>query len=99
MLDIDVMEERAAPTHATSLEAKINPELLAMMRSDMLIRINAVCSMTGLSVPTIYRLMSRGDFPRPLRITKHARGWRFSEIGAWIDSRPRMEHRGAEHSK
>lgn len=62
-------------------------EMLATSLQEMLLRIGSVSSITGLSVPTIYRMMSQGGFPRPLKITSHARAWRLSEINAWIDSR------------
>src|SRR3954467_2040253 len=56
---------------------------------DVLLRAPDVCAVTGLSVPTIYRLMGRGKFPRPLKITEAAKAWRLNEITAWIDSRDR----------
>jgi len=64
-----------------------NTDLLAASLREMLLRVDAVCTITGLSVPTIYRMMSQGGFPRPLKITSHARAWRLSDINAWIDSR------------
>jgi prophage regulatory protein len=85
------------PTAKNVLQTKINDEqlpihasktdLLAASLREMLLRIDAVCTITGLSVPTIYRMMSQGRFPRPLKITSHARAWKLSDISAWIDSR------------
>jgi prophage regulatory protein len=63
--------------------------LLTASIQDVLIRIDYVCAVTGLSVPTIYRLMAKRDFPRPLKITSSARAWKLSEITAWINSRER----------
>ena len=63
--------------------------LLAASVRDVLLRIDTVCGITGLSVPTIYRLMSRNEFPRPVKITSTARAWRLSEVTAWVDSRER----------
>jgi len=71
------------------LEDKPGAALLAASVRDILLRAADVCAITGLSVPTIYRLMSRGEFPRPLKITGTARAWRLSEITAWIDTRDR----------
>ncbi|SRR6266446_7560437 len=71
------------------LEDKPGAALLAASVRDILVRVTDVCAITGLSVPTIYRLMGRGKFPRPLKITATARAWRLSEITAWIDSRDR----------
>jgi prophage regulatory protein len=64
-------------------------EVLAGSISEMLLRVDTVGSITGLSTPTIYRLMAKGEFPRPLKITGYARAWRMTEIMAWIDSRDR----------
>jgi len=74
-----------------ALEDKPGGALLAASVRDILLRIPDVCAVTGLSMPTIYRLMTRGEFPRPLKITRAARAWRLSEITAWVDSRDR-EH-------
>jgi prophage regulatory protein len=63
--------------------------LLAASLRDMLLRIDTVCTITGLSIATVYRLLAKGDFPRPLKITSHARAWRLSEVMDWIDARER----------
>jgi prophage regulatory protein len=78
-------------TYLIGLEGKPGAALLAASVRDILVRITDVCEITGLSVPTIYRLMSRNEFPRPLKITNTARAWKLSEIMAWVDSRQRRE--------
>ncbi len=87
MLD-NAMKEAAAKAVRELLGVGGTPttELLAASLREMLLRINTVSTITGLSVPTIYRLMSQASFPRPLRITGHARAWKLSEIMEWIDS-------------
>jgi prophage regulatory protein len=70
-----------------SLDDRPGTALLAASVRDVLLRVSDVCAITGLSVPTIYRLMSRNRFPRPLKITRTARAWKLSEITAWVDSR------------
>ncbi|WP_448539067.1 helix-turn-helix transcriptional regulator [Sphingobium yanoikuyae] len=45
--------------------------------------------MIGLSRSTIYDSMSRGLFPRPLRIGRKAVGWRHSDISEWLNRRER----------
>lgn len=50
---------------------------------------NAVSQATGLSIPSLYRLMQKGLFPRPLRIGMRNVRWPESEISQWIASRPR----------
>jgi prophage regulatory protein len=56
---------------------------------DVCLRIGVVSSITGLSVPTIYREIAQGRFPRPIKITAGARAWKLSEIMNWIDTRER----------
>lgn len=43
----------------------------------------AVEALTGLSRSTIYEMMDRGVFPRPVRIGRRAVAWRESDIAAW----------------
>ncbi len=68
---------------------------LAAAVRDVLLRAGDVCKITGLSVPTIYRLMNDNRFPRPLKITRSARAWKLSEVTAWVESR---ERGAAEHN-
>ena len=51
---------------------------------------------TGLSRSTIYRKMSDGTFPVPLKVSARAVRWRESEIRAYVDSRPRSYGETAE---
>jgi prophage regulatory protein len=78
-------ESYSIPLTDTSLAA-----LLAATGCDVLIRVDGVCEITALSVPTIYRLMSKGTFPRPFKITASARAWKLSEVLAWVESRERQ---------
>jgi prophage regulatory protein len=52
------------------------------------LRRRAVEEITGLSRTTIYALMSRGDFPRPVRLTAKAVAWPESAITDWLATRP-----------
>ena len=52
------------------------------------LRREAVEQVTGLARSTIYELMSKGLFPRPVKLTGKAVGWRESAIAEWLDSRP-----------
>jgi prophage regulatory protein len=56
---------------------------------DVCLRIGVVSSITGLSVPTIYREIAQGRFPRPIKITAGARAWKLSEVMDWINTRER----------
>jgi prophage regulatory protein len=69
------------------IENNATAELLAAKLPDMLLRADTVSAIVGLSVPTLYRLMAQGEFPRPLRLTSHARAWRLSTVMSWINGR------------
>lgn len=43
---------------------------------------------TGLSRSTIYDMMDRGEFPRPIRIGRRAVAWPESAVLAWLADRP-----------
>lgn len=45
--------------------------------------------LTGLARSTIYDLMSKGLFPRPVKITGKAVAWQESSIAAWMAQRQR----------
>ena len=53
------------------------------------LRRRAVEQLTGLSRSTIYELMSRGDFPRPIKLTSKAVAWSEEELLAWLSARPK----------
>ena len=38
----------------------------------------------GLSRSTIYALMSKGQFPRPIKLGCRAVGWRSNDIEKWL---------------
>lgn len=42
---------------------------------------------TGLPKSTIYFLIARGQFPRPLRLAARAVAWPLADIEAWKSSR------------
>ena len=52
------------------------------------LRRRAVEEVTGLSRSTIYELMSRGEFPRPVKLTSKAVAWPEGVIAAWLAARP-----------
>lgn len=47
----------------------------------------AVENLTGLSRSTIYDLMAKGLFPRPVRLTAKAVAWPESAISDWLAQR------------
>ena len=48
----------------------------------------AVEEATGLSRSTIYEMMDRGEFPRPIRVGRRAVAWPESAVLAWLAERP-----------
>lgn len=59
------------------------------MTASTMLRLPAVIARTGLSRPTIYRLMAAGQFPRSRKLSgagRSAVGWLDSDIEAWITS-------------
>lgn len=54
---------------------------------DTILRRPAVEQMVGLSRSGIYALISRGEFPKPIRLTSRAVGWRLRDIQGWLEAR------------
>lgn len=46
-----------------------------------------VAQMVGASVPTLYRLMNAGKFPRSVRISPRRVAWRESAVLDWLRQR------------
>lgn len=56
--------------------------------TDRHLRRPAVQELTGLSRSTIYDLMAKGAFPRPVQLTAKAVAWPESQIVEWLAQRP-----------
>ena len=54
--------------------------------AEKLLRRPEVEAITGLSCSSIYALMAKGDFPRPMRLAPRAVAWRDSDVQEWIES-------------
>jgi prophage regulatory protein len=57
--------------------------------ADRHLRRPAVEQLTGLSRSTIYDLMTKGEFPRSVRLTARAVAWPESAIAEWLAQRPK----------
>lgn len=55
------------------------------------IRAPALQKITGLHRGTIWRLENAGKFPRRIKLSSMAVGWRSDEVQAWMDARVRGE--------
>lgn len=51
------------------------------------LRRRSVEEVTGLSRSTIYSLMARGEFPRPVRLTARAVAWPETDVAEWLAQR------------
>ena len=51
-------------------------------------RLPGVVAICGISRSTIYEMIRRDEFPRPVQLDARAVGWRCSDIEAWLVSRP-----------
>lgn len=63
-----------------SPETSINPNL-------SILRLQQVKAITGLSQSSIYALMTEGEFPANVQLSKRRVGWISSEINEWIEQR------------
>ncbi len=57
-----------------------------------ILRLHVVCQRTGLSRSTIYRMMNTGLFPKSVKISERAIGWRADEVDTWINALGRKCH-------
>ncbi|PRY06140.1 AlpA family transcriptional regulator [Paraburkholderia sp. BL25I1N1] len=60
---------------------------------DQVMRMKEVVKKIGLCRATIYAMIGRGEFPRPIRIGERATGWRESELEAWLANRSAARER------
>ena len=52
-----------------------------------ILRRPAVEDRTGLPRSTIYYLMARNEFPRPIKLSARSVGWDSESVEAWIEQR------------
>lgn len=52
-----------------------------------ILRLPEVLAAVKLSKSTVYAMMTRGEFPAPVRLSVRARGWRADDISAWLEGR------------
>ncbi len=70
-----------------------------MENPDRLIRRTEVKSLSGVrSNSHLYAMMSRGEFPRPRKISARSVGWLLSDVLQWVASRPVAAHDSARDS-
>ena len=53
----------------------------------IIVRMPNVLVMTGMSKPSVYRMMKTGTFPRRIQLSPGAVGWLRTEIEQWVVDR------------
>ncbi len=74
------------PTQPETRRASVSQPLLAAQIADALLRLPTVQALTGLSKTTIYTLVSRRDFPQPIRRGNRCTRWRSANVTAWLQA-------------
>ena len=57
------------------------------MSKFQLVKLPVVREMTTFSSATIYRLISKGAFPKQIKLSERSSGWLLEEIYSWLEQR------------
>ena len=60
---------------------------IGLRKTEKFLRIRDVQSISGLSRSQIYVLVSKGEFPKQLKVSEKASAWLASEVEAWMNER------------
>ena len=60
--------------------------------SERILSTRQVTELTGLHAVTLWRRARKGDFPLPMKITERKNGWLYSEVMAWLATRPHANY-------
>ena len=52
-----------------------------------ILKVKQVAEELNVSVQQIYKLVSKGRFPKPIKLGERGSGWLTSEIDAWLQSK------------
>ena len=66
------------------------------MSKFQLVKLPVVRKMTTFSSATIYRLISKGEFPKQIKLSERSSGWLLEEIYNWLEQR--ITYRDGENS-
>ena len=66
------------------------------MSKFQLVKLPVVREMTTFSSATIYRLISKGEFPKQIKLSERSSGWLLEEIYNWLEQR--ITYRDGENS-
>ena len=56
----------------------------------LVVRMSRLVEMIGLSRSTIWKLLSEGKFPNPIRLGSRSRAWRIKDVEDWLESRQEL---------
>ncbi|WP_143870694.1 helix-turn-helix transcriptional regulator [Catenovulum sediminis] len=76
---VEYLVEQVQAIEAPNKAYESNPERI--------IDTNMVQELTGLSRSTLWRLETRGEFPRRVALSTARVGWRYHEVIDWLNSR------------
>ena len=57
------------------------------MSNSKVLKVKEVASEINVSVPQVYKLVSIGRFPKPIKLGERGSGWLTTEIDTWLQSR------------
>ena len=58
-----------------------------------LIKLDTVIEITTLSIPTIYRLMKKGQFPKQIMVSERSARWSESEVLEYINEKLQLREK------
>jgi prophage regulatory protein len=70
-------------------------EFLATLPPEAFARLPMVIALSGLKRSAIYDQVKRGRFPKPVKLTEHASGWRVRDIQEWLKDPTAWRQTGA----
>lgn len=62
-----------------------------------ILKAKEVSNLIKISTTQIYRLINKGDFPRPYQISERSVGWRLSDIAEWLNSKSQTSKYGGQN--
>jgi prophage regulatory protein len=74
----------------------VDPVTTQLSGAGRIVRLPEVLRRVGLRRSSLYRQISLGMFPRPIRLGLRASGWLEAEVDDWINERIRASRPGEE---
>ena len=77
------------PTRPDTKRAPSLQPLHAAQIADALLRLPTVVALTALSKTSLYGMVSRNEFPQPIRRGNRCTRWRSADVTAWLQAQGR----------